>query len=663
MFPTKLNLIIRSRGVPTVSFFTVLLAVTVFASLSNAQMATQWRLVTPAELEMKTPKVEPDADAEAIFWEIRIDDKKSDKLSYDHYVRVKIFTERGRERFAKMDIPYIKGKKVEGVAARVVRPDGSSVELKPTDIFEREIAKVGKAKILAKSFAVPGIEPGVIVEYQYKEIIKGDSAAGERLYFQRDIPMQRVTYFIRPVKNATLGFNYFNMPETRFTEDREGFSVATLTGVPALKEEPYMPPDDEVKKWVFLSYRTFGSFFTWSFMSMNWSRILSTLSKPNKEVKLKAAELTAGATTDEEKLRRIYDFTQKRIRNIDFDTTLTEEQREKVDVKDADDVLKRGIGNSIYINLLFASLAKAAGLDVNLLFSGDRSENFFSPEKYPFQRFIHPAGVAIKIGTTWKYLNPGIPYLPFGRILWTEEGVSAMVIGNGGFVWNKAPVSKFEDSRAKRTGRFVLSEEGTLEGTVKVEYDGHQGIARRRDDYFNSPSKREENFREELKRRIGTAEISSLSIENFDENSKPLTYQYKISIKNYGQKTGKRIFVQPGFFEYGSPAVFSSATRNYGVYFPFPWSESDDIEIKLPKDFLLDNVQAPGDVSDPSKIGSLKVQLYIDKTNNILIYKRAFHFGGDGNILFPVDTYTPIKALFDAFQKSDSHTLSLKRSE
>ncbi len=160
MHSTQLTRIICSRTAPTAYFVFALLTIAVVTSFANAQMATQWRPVTPAELEIKTPKVEPGADAEAIFWEIRLDDKKSDKLSYNHYVRVKIFTERGRERFAKMDIPFVKGKKIEGVAARVVRPDGSSVDLKPADIFEREIAKAGKAKILAKSFAVPGIEPG-----------------------------------------------------------------------------------------------------------------------------------------------------------------------------------------------------------------------------------------------------------------------------------------------------------------------------------------------------------------------------------------------------------------------------------------------------------------------------------------------------------------------
>jgi hypothetical protein len=116
---------------------------------------TEWRPVSPAELQMKTPQVEPDADAEAIFWEVRLDDKKLSKLSYSHYVRVKIFTERGREKFSKFDIPFLKGRKIENVAARVTKPDGSTVELQPSDIFERDIITVRKTKIKAKSFAVP----------------------------------------------------------------------------------------------------------------------------------------------------------------------------------------------------------------------------------------------------------------------------------------------------------------------------------------------------------------------------------------------------------------------------------------------------------------------------------------------------------------------------
>lgn len=621
-----------------------------------------WRPISPAEMQIKAPRVEPDADAEALFWEVRLDDKKLNKMTYSHYVRVKIFTERGRERFAKMDIPFAKGKKVENVAARVTKSDGTVVELKPTDIFEREIAKAGKQRVLAKSFAVPGIEPGVIVEYQYTESIKGDSASGERLVFQRDIPMQKVTYYVRPYKGSNLGFNSYNMDETRFLEGPDGFRVATLTDVPAYKDEPYMPPDDEVRKWVFLSYQGLGTMLQWGFLSERWQYGLKTLSKPNKEVKAKAAELTAGATTDEEKVRRIYDFVQKRMRNVAFDRNLTEEQIEKLDVKDADDALKRGMGNSFHLDMLFAALTKAAGFETNVILAGDRSDNFFNPEKYPYSNFVEMSGIAVKIGTDWKYFDPCSPYVPFAMLPWNREDVRSMLVGDGGFIWRTTPLSDQGKSPSKRTGKFNLSADGTLEGEIKLEYEGHQAISRRRDQIRDSESKREENIKDEIKRKISTAEITALSIQNFDDSTKPLTYVMKIRVPNYAQKAGKRLIMQPGFFEYGSSPVFSSATRTYNMYFPYPWSEEDRVEIKLPAGFLLDSADTPGEVADTSRIGRNKVTMSIEKTSNTLNYTRSFHFGGGGKILFPVSAYQPVKDLFDAFHKADTHAISLKQN-
>lgn len=636
-----------------------------FAATQKTFSQTEWRPVSQEELQMKTPKVEADADAEAIFWEIKLDDKKSSKMTYSHYVRVKIFTERGREKFSKFDIPFTKGRKVEGVAARVIKPDGSIVQLQPSDIFERDIVTVRKTKIKAKSFAVPGIEPGVIVEYQYEERIKGDSASGERLTFQRDIPMQRVTYLVRPYEGSSLAFKAYNMPEMNFAEDRanKGFFKGTLTNVSSLKEEPYMPPDDEVKKWVYLRYENFGTLFQWGFLSNVYGEFLKKTSKPNKEVKQKAAELTAGISSDEEKLRKIYEFVQKDIKNLNFDRSLTEEQRENIKIKDADDVLKTRAGSSMYIDLLFASLARAAGFDIKLVLSGDRSDNFFSPEKYPYPSFVHPACIAVYVGDTWKYYNPGTPYLPFGKLVWYEEKTSAMVIDDRGHNWQTTPLSDYQASPARRTAKLKLAEDGTLEGTVKVEYEGHQAINRRREGYLESQNKREEDYKEEIKKRISGAEVSNLVIENFEDASKVLTYSYKLKIPNYAQKTGKRMFLQPGFFEYGSAPTFSSASRVHGIYFPYPWSEKDNVVIELPKTFELDNADSPATVADPSKIGSLDIKMRIDRNANVLTYDREFHFGGGGNILFPVGVYQPLKNLFDAFHKSDTHTITIKQKQ
>ena len=75
----------------------------------------------------------------------------------------------------------------------------------------------------------------------------------------------------------------------------------------------------------------------------------------------------------------------------------------------------------MYIDLLFASLARAAGFDVKIVLSGNRSDNFFNPDKYPFPNFIHPAAIAVNINNEWKYYNPGTPYLPFGNWSGTKK--------------------------------------------------------------------------------------------------------------------------------------------------------------------------------------------------------------------------------------------------
>jgi hypothetical protein len=56
--------------------------------------------------------------------------------------------------------------KIKDLVARVVKPDGSTIEISEKDVFEREIVKTSGTKVKAKSFVVPGIAAGVVVEYR-----------------------------------------------------------------------------------------------------------------------------------------------------------------------------------------------------------------------------------------------------------------------------------------------------------------------------------------------------------------------------------------------------------------------------------------------------------------------------------------------------------------
>jgi len=173
----------------------------------TARAGDDWKPIEPAHLAMKAPVVEKDADAEVIFWEVRVDDAGDDRI-FNNYIRIKVFTERGKESQSKVDIPYFGDRRITDIAGRTIKPDGSIVDLKKDAIFDRTIVKLSGVKLKARSFAMPAVEVGSIIEYRWKEVRPGALAAllsYLRLQFQRDIPVQFVKYYLKP---TSLGAGY-----------------------------------------------------------------------------------------------------------------------------------------------------------------------------------------------------------------------------------------------------------------------------------------------------------------------------------------------------------------------------------------------------------------------------------------------------------------------
>ncbi len=623
----------------------------------------EWRPVTPAELASKTPLVDKDADAEAIFWEVRIDDSLPEELSFKNYIRVKIFTDRGKQSQSNIDIRYLGSSRIKDIAARVIKPDGTVVELKKDDVFERTIVKANGVKEKAKSFALPGVEPGSIIEYRWRDVHPGGSANRLRLHFQRDIPLQSVSYFLKPY----MGMKYlpFRMGETRFVKDKDGFSRVTMTNMAAVREEPMMPPEDEVRSWVFLYYSEDTKLETAKYWQ-DTGKVLFGASKDDMKVndELRAAipGIVGDASTPEEKLRRIYDFCRIKIKNLSDDASgLSEDEKKKIKAnKSPAETLKKGMGTSDNIDMLFAALAKAAGFDARLAFSGNRAELFFQRD-LGNASFLQSAFIAVRVGEEWQYFSPAEMYTSFGMLGWPEESQETLITDAKEPIWTKTSTSPPEKSLAKRRAKLQLLEDGTLEGDVYIEYTGHLAFDRKEYNDDDSPAQREETLRNGVKERMSTAEVSNIKIENVTDPVKPFVYSYSIRVPGYAQRTGKRIFLQPGFFEHGRSPIFSGSERKHPVYFHYPWLEEDEVSIELPAGYALDNADAPAPIK-AGEIAEYKPQLAASTDGKLLVYKRRFLFGGGGNILFPVTSYPAVKNLFDAINKADNHTVTLKQS-
>jgi hypothetical protein len=640
--------------------FTLLLA-SLGANWTTTKAAgEEWRPLDPAHLALKAAVVEPNADAEAIFWDIRVDDGGQNDLVLNHYVRIKIFTERGRENHSKIDIPYVSGVKIKDVAARTIKPDGSIVELAKDDIIEKVVVKVSGLKLRTKTFAFPGIEPGAIIEYKWKEVISNASANNLRLQFQRDIPVQTITYHIKPAGSMTVDVRAFNMDTPQFQKEENGFQVATVTNMPAFREEPLMPPEDNVRSWAMVKYFSiFSLLLGYPMLASQVYTGFQPYMKVDKDIKAKAAEIIAGATTDDEKLQKIYDFVRTNIKNTqDENSGFTDDEIEKLkENKKPSDTLKRGVGPGIDVNLLFAALANAAGLEARVALLPDRGQRLFD-RNVQIPGALRPSNIAVRFGESWKFFDPGLQYITPGMLRWQEEGVDALIADQRP-MWTVTPLSPPDKSKEKRTAKLKLDENGTLEGDVTVEYTGHLAVERKRLNDEDSPAQREENLKEMIKSRMSSAELTNIVIENATDPVKPFVYKYHVRIPEYAQRTGKRLFFQPAYFNKGVEPMFSAGTRRYPIYFHYPWSEEDQFTIELPKGYALDNADRPAPIN--AGISKHEVRMGISNDATTLHYGRSFFFGQRDVLLFTVDKYELIKRLFDEISKADNHMITLKQ--
>lgn len=631
-----------------------------------------WKPIDPTDLALKAPIVEKDADAEALFWEVRVADEvdgDTPRTVLSHYVRIKIFTERGRESQSKIDIPFLNNWSIKDIAARTIKPDGTIVEIKKSDILERTIVKEGGRKVKAKSFAMSAVEPGAIIEYRWKEVRNDQLAMYLRLHFQRDVPVQNVRYLVKPL--SLPGFPYgmrvqtFHSDHTPFVKEKNGFYSTSMTNVPAFREEPRMPPEDSVRPWMLVYYsedRQLTSDKFWKQLGKeNFEKNKSRM-KVSDEVKQAAAAAIGDATEPEKKIERLFEFCRSKIKNVNDDASgLTTEERSKLkENKTPSDTLKRGMGTGFDIDMLFAAMAIAAGFDARVVNLADRSDVFFD-KSFPDEYFVGAYDIAVRIGDTWRFYDPASTYVPFGMLRWQEENQEALLSDPKEPVWVTTPLSPPEKSRQKRVAKLRLDEDGTLEGDVRIEYHGHMAVEKKEFDDDDSPAQREETLRESVKSRMSTAELTKIKIENVTDPINPYTYVYHVRVPGYAQRTGKRIFLQPAFFQRGLSTLFSTSSRRHAIYFSYPWSEEDEVTIDLPAGYTLDNADAPAPFGS-KPISEYKPILATTKDGRALIYKRQFYFGGEGNLLFPVTSYNQLKEYFDALHKQDSHAVVLKQS-
>ncbi len=639
---------------------------------------TQWLPLTDAERDQKGPLVDKTAGAEVLLWRVHVvdellGDNRSFQRVFYHYIRLKIFDDSGKEKAATIDLPYREPGGVIDVSGHTIKADGSVVDLDRKTVYKRVVERVGGFKESVVSFAMPGVDKGAILEYRWKQTEDDNRFRYVRLMFQRELPVERVTYFVKPldsqfVVNEQLYLAPFNCTPSPIKLERDGYNSTTLENVAAAKSEPFTPTNPNIQPWALLYYREGGMKEPNKYWDEQGKALYKSFKEEVKndgETKAAAANAVGAAADENTKLVALAAFVRGAVRNIS-DNRVTTAEREayfkslpRDRRRTSTEVLRGGLGTSREMNLVLGALAAQAGFDVRPAMIADRSEIIFNP-KLAERYFLDNEGVAIRSGNAWKIVDISDKHVPPGMLPWHEEGMLALVGDAKAPSFSSAGYALADTSVVNRTAKLELMRDGSIAGNVDETYTGHEAEQYRREIGTMSGAQREQELHDRVTKMFPDAEVNAIKLENVDDSAKPLVAHYHLEAPRFAQVTGKRILLQPNAFRRGQRSPFSAAQRTYPIEFPYGWKEVDNITILLPMGLVLDNADVPSSLNF-GKPGGYDVKIQAVKGDRPeLRYTRTFSFGNEGAISFDASSYGAVKKAFDTVQVRDTHTISLK---
>jgi hypothetical protein len=595
----------------------VMLAVWIFA-VSQAKAGMGFQPVSTDELRITNEPLAPGAPAIILYRQVDRDD--NGRTSHeDDYIRIKILTEEGRKH-ADVEIPFLKGSQdVVGVKGRTIRPDGTIVNF-DGKVFEKYLVKGRGVKYLAKTFTLPDVQVGGIIEYSYTVDLGEYMLFDSHWILSDDLFTKKAQFSLKPYRGTyelwSLRWSWNVLPAGTVSpkQGSDGTVRMEAANIPAFQTEDYMPPPDELRSRVDFIYeqgfveKDQASYWR-SFGKKQNGQLESFIGK-RKAMEQAVAQIISPNDSQEVKLRKIYDRVQQ-IRNTSYELQKTEQEQKREKEKPAEnveDVWKRGYGDGVQLTWLFLGLVRAAGFDAYGCWVSSRSQYFFSPVTMQRSK-LNTNVVLVKLNGKDVYFDPGAAFTPFGLLTWYETSVPGLRLDKDGGTWIVTTLPQASDSRVERAGKLKLSDTGDLEGKLTVTYVGLDAMYNRLEERNADEVERKKFLEERVTSQVGAAADAELTNKpDWAGSETPLVAEFNVKIPGWASNAGKRVMIPAAIFTAGEKGVFEHTNRVQPIYFEYPHTKMDDVTVELPPGWQVSSVP-PEQVRDGHVIVySLKVE-------------------------------------------------------
>jgi len=486
----------------------------------------------------------------------------------------------------ELKVEYVRVRKPDGRI--VTTPDSTAQDFAPEDLRDAPMY----SDYRQRHISVSSLEPGDTLEYRTVTRIVTALAAGQFWYqhtfpkgvvvnedrLEIDVPKSREVKLKTPDRK----------PEIKEDGDRRVYTWVVKDIRPDRDKD--RDEDDEEDASPDVQITTFSD---WKELAHWYAKLQGERMVVDDVVRKKADELVKGATTNDEKARRLYDFVARNMRYVSLSFGIGRYQPHA-----ASDVLTNGYGDCKDKHTLLSAMLRAEGIQsYPVLIHHERKLDPDVPSPAQFDHVITAARLGPGTNLTW--LDTTTEVAPYGLILYqlrNKQAVLASEDAEGGL--QRTPA----DSPVKSSGRLSidgkLSEFGALDATLEYTAAGDRDFPMRAG-FRQVPQARWKDFARILSTSWGfPGDVDQVQVDPIEDTSKPFHFKYHLHQDQYFAVPSASANFRP-IPPLGVRAVTSSTKSkepieigpagdmDYRIHLEFPanYSVSTPTAVKMSRDY------------------------------------------------------------------------------
>lgn len=633
------------------------------AALSLPAWSVGFQPVSPDELKITSEPKAPGAPAIILYREVNRDDR-GQTAHEDVYFRIKILTEEGR-KYADIEIPFFKQQgNVVNLHARTISPDGSITPF-AGKAFDKMIVKARGVKYMAKTFTLPNVQVGSILEYYYttdfSEYFVFDSRwilSNELFTRDAKFSLRQYTSDYSPISVRWM-WNALPPGTAQPAESPDHIVHLQASSIAAFQTEDYMPPENEMKARVDFVY---SDEFADREADKYWKRLgkkrndqLESFIGKRKTMEEAVGSVVSANDSPELKLQKIYARVQQ-IRNTSYALEKSEQEQKRdkeKPIENVEDVWKRQYANGQQLTWLFLGMARAAGFEASGIWVSERRNYFFFKQSMDGRR-LDTNVVCVKLNGKDVFFDPGTVYTPFGMLPWDETGVTGLMLDKDGGSWIQTPLPFPNESEILRKAELKLDQTGELEGKLTVTYTGLEAAQRRIELRLSDATERKKYLEDEVREAIPIAcDVELTNQPEWSASSPTMVTEFSLKLTGWVSGAGRRALLPVGLFAAPEKHLFDHVDRVHPVYFQYPFQRSDDISIDMPLGWQISTVP------EERKVDAKLITYTLDAKND----KGTLHLSRVLSVdvmLLPKENYAALRKVFQLVRTGDEQQVILQ---